>query len=232
MRGSAQRIPLLFVEDNPRDVELVHDLLYLAGHDRYELFHVDRISEAIRRLESGRVSVPRDQTQTGDPASGASQPHDRMPRKVSDGEHDRGLGLDDEEHAEGDRRRIARRVEGVQLCLRPNRGTRHLPVAAETFLHAFDDLFPRTCFVESAAVFGQAFFQKRLLPVLQRAGRRGDAIPKRLHVLDLILDWKRVESRRRQRQGVGQARNIPPGVPAPDEVTRRLAPVAGRRPGV
>ena len=105
------------------------------------------------------------------------------------------------------------RVEGVQLCLRPDREARHLPAAAETFLYAFDDLFPGTGFVGSPAVFGKAFFQERLLPVLQRdlASGRGDAIPKRLHVLDLIFDRQRVEPRRRQRQGVRHARNIPLG---------------------
>ena len=61
-------------------------------------------------------------------------------------------------------------------------------------------------------MFGKTFFQKRLLPVLQRdlARGRGDAIPERLHVVDLALDRKRVEPRRRQRQGVRHGRNIPP----------------------
>ena len=92
------------------------------------------------------------------------------------------------------------RVEGVELCLRPNRETRHLAAAAETFLYAFDDFFPGTCFVRSPAVFGKAFFQERLLPVLQRdlASGCGDAIPKRLHaVLRQSPHGPTVQARRR-----------------------------------
>lgn len=66
--------------------------------------------------------------------------------------------------------------------------------SAKALLDAFYDLFPGTCFLGSPAVFGKAFFQKRLLPVLQRnlPSGRGDTIPKRLHILDLIFDRQRV----------------------------------------
>lgn len=48
-------------------------------------------------------------------------------------------------------------------------------------------------------MFGETIFQKCLLPVLQRdlAGRCGDTIPERLHVVDLFLNRQRVESWRR-----------------------------------
>jgi hypothetical protein len=106
-----------------------------------------------------------------------------------------------------------RRIKRIELRLRPNREARHLPVVAKTFLCAVDDVFPGTRFVGSATVFRQTFFQKGLLPVLQRhlARRRGDAIPQRLHVFDLILDRQRVEPGRRQRHRAGHGRNIPPG---------------------
>lgn len=197
--------------------------------------------------------------------SGASLPHARVAPKVRDGESDRTLGLDDEEHAEGEpaedraanftgdnwepmrpvlnsRERRPEfseefrskagplalvpgpRVERVELCLRPDRETRHLPAVAETFLYAFDDLFPGTCFVRSPVVFGKAFFQERLLPVLQRhlTCSRGDAIPKRLHVLDLILDRQRVEPGRRKRQGVSHGWNIPPRYGSRGSTRRRV----------
>ena len=51
---------------------------------------------------------------------------------------------------------------------------------------------------------GQTFLQQNLLPFLERhsidSGR--DAVPKRLHVVDLIFDGKRVKSWRRQWQGL------------------------------
>ena len=66
---------------------------------------------------------------------------------------------------------------------------------------AFDRFFPGTRVFGSPAMLGQTLVQKSLLPILQRnlTGRCGDAVPERLHVVDLILDRQRVEPWRRQR---------------------------------
>lgn len=49
----------------------------------------------------------------------------------------------------------------------------------------------------------ETLFQEGLLPLLERylVDIRGDVIPERLHVVDLVFDRKRVEPMGRQRQG-------------------------------
>lgn len=48
----------------------------------------------------------------------------------------------------------------------------------------------------------KALFEDGLLPLLERdmTDCRRDPIPQRLHVVDLVLDWKGVEPGRRQWQ--------------------------------
>lgn len=89
------------------------------------------------------------------------------------------------------------RFERFEFRLRPDLQSRHLPAAAEALLHPSDDLFPGTSLVGRSAMCGETLLQHGLLPFLQRdlTDRRGDAIPERLHVVDLFFDRERVESR-------------------------------------
>ncbi len=51
------RIPVLLVEDNPADARFVRELMAEARTLRFEVTHVERLDEAVRRLEAGDVSV-------------------------------------------------------------------------------------------------------------------------------------------------------------------------------
>jgi len=103
----------------------------------------------------------------------------------------------------GKRRRIALRscLEGIEFCFRTNCQPVHLPNAAETLVHPFNDLRPRPRVVRRQPMCRKALIQQGLLPLLEwhliDAGR--DVVPERLHVVDLIVDRKRVEPSGRQR---------------------------------
>lgn len=150
-----------------------------------------------------------------------------LPAQVRDREYSRVLRLQDEEDAErepaqngpayvrkddGKASRARDGFEGIEFCLGPNDETRHLPTGAQALLDAVDDFLPGAGFVGSSAMCGKAVFEERLLPLVERhvVGGCRDAIPQRLHVVDLVFDWKRVEPRGRQRQGVRHGRNMPP----------------------
>ena len=96
------------------------------------------------------------------------------------------------------------RLEGIKFCLRPNLQQEHLPSGAEPLLYSFNHLLPRLGLFRGAAMGSEALFQKSLLPLLERhlVDTRRDVIPERLHVVDLIFDWQRVEPGWRQRQGM------------------------------
>lgn len=66
-------------------------------------------------------------------------------------------------------------------------------------LHSFNDLLPGSGFLRRSAMCRETFFQEGLLPLLKRylVDIRCDVIPERLHVVDLFLDRKCVESRGR-----------------------------------
>jgi hypothetical protein len=94
--------------------------------------------------------------------------------------------------------------EGIEFCLRPNVEPRHLPTGAEALLDSCNDFLPRARFIRRAAMRCETFLQKGLLPLLERylVDIRRDVVPERLHVVDLVFDWKRVEPGGRQRQGM------------------------------
>jgi CheY-like chemotaxis protein len=50
-------IEVLLVEDNPGDARLVQESLADAGAKQFNLTHVDRLEDAVRRLERGRYDV-------------------------------------------------------------------------------------------------------------------------------------------------------------------------------
>jgi CheY-like chemotaxis protein len=50
-------IEVLLVEDNPGDARLVQESLADAGARQFNLTHVDRLEDAVRRLERGRYDV-------------------------------------------------------------------------------------------------------------------------------------------------------------------------------
>lgn len=58
------------------------------------------------------------------------------------------------------------RFERVELCLRPNDQTGHLPTGAQAFLDAIDDVLPGTSLVGSVVMRREPLLQKRLLPLL------------------------------------------------------------------
>lgn len=60
------------------------------------------------------------------------------------------------------------RFEGIEFCLRPNLQPRHLPTGAETLLHSFYDLLPRSGFFRESAMCGEALLQQGSLPLLER----------------------------------------------------------------
>ena len=88
------------------------------------------------------------------------------------------------------------RCEGIELCFRPNFEQRHLPTGAETLLYSFDDVFPRSGFFRRSLMCREPFCQEGLLPLLERylVDIRGDVIPERLHVVDLVFDRKRLKT--------------------------------------
>ena len=96
------------------------------------------------------------------------------------------------------------RFERVELCLRPNLQQRHLPTGTEAMRYSFNDLLPRSGFRRGSLMCRETLFQEGLLPLLERdlVDIRRDVIPERLHVIDLVLNRKRVEPRGRQRQGM------------------------------
>ena len=50
-------IEVLLVEDNPGDARLVQESLADAGSERFHLTHVERLEDAVRRLEHGSYDV-------------------------------------------------------------------------------------------------------------------------------------------------------------------------------
>jgi signal transduction histidine kinase/DNA-binding NarL/FixJ family response regulator len=54
---SSAPIPVLLIEDNPGDARLLRALLEETGSSQFELVHVDRFSEALKRLSEARFDV-------------------------------------------------------------------------------------------------------------------------------------------------------------------------------
>ena len=57
-------------------------------------------------------------------------------------------------------------VERVELCLRPNDQTRHLPTGAQALFDAVDDVLPGTSFAWSVVMRREPLLQECLLPLL------------------------------------------------------------------
>src|SRR4029077_3930114 len=57
MMPSTLRPRVLLVEDNPADARLLRELLAEARHERFEIVHVDRVSEALARLADGEFEA-------------------------------------------------------------------------------------------------------------------------------------------------------------------------------
>ena len=53
----ARTIEVLLVEDNPGDARLVQESLADSGSERFHLTHVERLEDAVRRLENGSFDV-------------------------------------------------------------------------------------------------------------------------------------------------------------------------------
>jgi hypothetical protein len=94
-------------------------------------------------------------------------------------------------------------LEGIDLGLRANLESKHLPTG-KAMLYSLDDLVPRPSLLRGSLMCCEALFQKGLLPLLKGylVDIRRDVIPKRLHIVDLVFDRKRVKPRGRQRQGM------------------------------
>jgi hypothetical protein len=92
-------------------------------------------------------------------------------------------------------------LKGIEFRFRPNFQPAHLPNVAETLIHPFNDLLPRPRVVRRAPMGSKALIQQGLLPLLEGylidAGR--DVVPERRHVIDPIIDRKRINSSGRQR---------------------------------
>jgi DNA-binding NtrC family response regulator len=52
-----QSIKVLYVEDNPGDARLIQEMLKRGGYFRFELSSVDRLAEAVKRLEEEAFDV-------------------------------------------------------------------------------------------------------------------------------------------------------------------------------
>ena len=87
----------------------------------------------------------------------------------------------------------------VEFCLRPNVEPGHLWAGAETVLNSLDDFPPWPRVAWRLTMRGEPFLQQGLLPLVKGhlidAG--GNAVPQRLHVVDLVFDRQGVEPRRR-----------------------------------
>jgi len=57
MNKQSEIIRVLLVEDNPGDARLIWEMLAEAGTNKFELAHVERLSEAIKRLAEGGIDV-------------------------------------------------------------------------------------------------------------------------------------------------------------------------------
>src|SRR5438876_8543184 len=55
--SEAERVKVLLIEDNPDDARLIQMMLARAGDDLFEIEHVKRLSEALKRLEQGGIGV-------------------------------------------------------------------------------------------------------------------------------------------------------------------------------
>ncbi len=78
---------------------------------------------------------------------------------------------------------------GVELGLRPNDQSGHLPIVAESGLYPLDDFPPRAGLTRGLLMCRKPLTQERLLPLMEGHlvdGRR-DGIPERLHVIDLFV---------------------------------------------
>ena len=78
---------------------------------------------------------------------------------------------------------------GVELGLRPNDQSGHLPIVAESGLYPLDDFPPRAGLARGLLMCRKPLTQERLLPLMEGHlvdGRR-DGIPERLHVIDLFV---------------------------------------------
>ncbi len=104
------------------------------------------------------------------------------------------------------------RIKGIALCLRPNIEPGHLRPGTQALLNPFNDFLPRPRLARRTTMRSQAFLQEDLLPLLERhlIDTGCDAVPQRLHVVDLLFNGKGVESWRRQWQRLSHARTIPP----------------------
>jgi hypothetical protein len=87
------------------------------------------------------------------------------------------------------------RFQCIEFCLRPNSEQGHLPTGAEAMLNSFKNLLPRSGVFRISAMRGKTLFQQGLLPLLEwnLVDICCDVIPERLHVVDLVFDWHRVE---------------------------------------
>ena len=104
------------------------------------------------------------------------------------------------------------RFKGIEFCLRPNVEPGHLLPSTQTLLNPVDDFAPWPSVAGRSTMSGQAFLKQNPLPFLERhlIDSGCDAVPERLHVVDLLFNRKRVEPWGRQRQGWRHARTIPP----------------------
>ena len=91
------------------------------------------------------------------------------------------------------------RFKGIEFCLRPNVEPGHLRPGTQALLDTFDDFLPRPSVARRSTMRSQTFFQQGPLPFLERhlIDSGCDAVPKRLHVVDLLFNRKLVESWRR-----------------------------------
>ncbi len=94
------------------------------------------------------------------------------------------------------------RLERIEFCLGTDLQASHLPTIAKTALEPFDDFLPWPGFLGCSTMRRKPFLEDGLLPFVKRylIHTRGDVIPERLNVVDLLIDGQVVESWRRQRQ--------------------------------
>ena len=94
------------------------------------------------------------------------------------------------------------RFKRVEFRFGPDLKPGHLPRLPQTVLKPFDDFVPGPGFLRRAAMRRKPFFENDVLPFMKwnLIDACGDAIPKRLDIIDLVVDGKIVESWRRQWQ--------------------------------